>query len=158
MSSLLDPSPVSAGETRYERAVYTGTAVVVAVAMFIAASGSGSGDYVTAEPPPDALNITGNVFAAVTGILVLIPKSRAIGAVLAVGNMVSAMYLNYTYDGVDYFVDLIVYNVATTILASILIGHYARDLTGLFGGRNDHAAQSQPSDVPEDSETAEMAR
>ncbi|MEO1063048.1 MAG: hypothetical protein AAFZ07_16675 [Actinomycetota bacterium] len=129
MTSLLDPSPVSAVETRNERAVYTGIAVVVALAMFVAASGSGSGEYVTAEPPPDALNVAGNVFAAIVGILVLVPKSRGIGALLAVANMFVSMYLNYTYDGVDYFVDLIAYNTVTIMLGSILIGHHARDLT-----------------------------
>ncbi|MEM8924137.1 MAG: hypothetical protein AAGD35_11610 [Actinomycetota bacterium] len=128
MNALLAPSRVSGRETGNERIAYTAITVIVAVAMFIAASGSGSGEYVTAEPPPDALNIAGNVFAAVIGILVLIPRTRIYGAILAVGNMFVSMYLNYTYDGVDYFVDLIPYNTVTIMLASILIGHYEPDL------------------------------
>ncbi|MEM7323991.1 MAG: hypothetical protein AAF531_12960 [Actinomycetota bacterium] len=131
LSSLLAPSPVSSRETRNERIGYTAITVLVAIAMFIAASGSGSGEYVTAEPPPDALNIAGNVFAATIGILVLIPRTRIYGAILAVGNMFVSMYLNYTYDGVDFFVDLIPYNVITIMLASILIGHYEPDLVRL---------------------------
>ena len=128
MSSLLAPSRVSSQETRNERIGYTAITVIVAIAMFIAASGSGSGEYVTAEPPPDALNIAGNVFAAAIGILVLIPRTRIYGAILAVANMFVSMYLNYTYDGVDFFVDLIPYNTVTIMLASILIGHYEPDL------------------------------
>ncbi len=128
MSSLFAPSRVSGRETRNERIAYTVMSVLVAIAMFLAASGSGSGEYVTAEPPPDALNIAGNVFAAAIGVLVLIPRTRVFGAILAVANMFVSMYLNYTYDGVDYFVDLIPYNTVTIMLASILIGHYEPDL------------------------------
>lgn len=131
MSSLLAPSRVSSGETRNERMAYWALAAIVAIAMFLAASGSGSGQYVTAEPPPDALNIAGNVFAAAIGIMVLIPRTRIYGAILAVVNMFLSMYLNYTYDGVDYFVDLIPYNTVTIMLASILIGHYEPDLARL---------------------------
>ncbi|MEM7271445.1 MAG: hypothetical protein AAF547_00070 [Actinomycetota bacterium] len=131
LRSLLAPSPVSGRETRNERLGYTAISVLVAIAMFLAASGSGSGQYVTAEPPPDALNIAGNVFAAAIGIMVLIPRTRVFGAILAVGNMFISMYLNYTYDGVEYFVDLIPYNTVTIMLASILVGHYEPDLARL---------------------------
>ncbi|MEM8705207.1 MAG: hypothetical protein AAGE98_02040 [Actinomycetota bacterium] len=128
LSPLLEPSAVSARETRNERIGYWVIAAIVALAMFIAASGSGSGEYVTAEPPPDALNIGGNVFAAAIGVMVLLPRTRIYGAILAVGNMFISMYLNHTYDGVEYFVDLVPYNVTTIMLASILIGHYEPDL------------------------------
>ena len=97
----------------------------------------------TAEPPPDALNIAGNVLAAVIGVLVLIPRTRAFGALLAVGNMFVSMYLNHTYDGVDYFVDLIPYNVGTITLAAILVGRYARDLPHTFRGGYDELIESE---------------
>jgi hypothetical protein len=143
MNALLAPSRVSSQETHNERRGYWAISALVAIAMFLAASGSGSGEYVTAEPPPDALNIAGNVFAATVGILVLIPRTRIYGAILAVANMFVSMYLNYTYDGADYFVDLIPYNVITIMLASILIGHYEPDLVRL-----------QPGDESVDAETA----
>jgi len=130
LKSVLAPSAVSARETPNERTAYWVITGIVALAMFLAASGSGSGDFV-GEPPPDALNIAGNVFAATVGIMVLIPQTRIYGAILAVANMLVSMYLNYTYDGVDYFVDLIPYNVITIMLASILIGHYEPDLARL---------------------------
>ena len=131
MRSLLAPSRVSRHENTNERRAYWALSAIVAAAMFLAASGSGSGEYVTAEPPPDALNFAGNVFAFVVGLLVLIPRTRIYGAILAVLNMFASMYLNYTYDGVDYFVDLMPYNVVTIMLASILIGHYEPDLVRL---------------------------
>ena len=82
---LLADSTVSARETPNERRGYWAITGIVAIAMFLAASGSGSGDFV-GEPPPDALNIAGNVFAAAVGIMVLIPQTRIYGAILAVGN------------------------------------------------------------------------
>ena len=133
--SLLAPSRVSGRESSGERKAYWVITVIVALAMFLAATGSGSGEHVTAEPPPDALNIAGNVFAAAVGALVLIPRTRIYGAILAVINMLASMYFNYTYDGVDYFVDLIPYSITTIILASILIGHYEPDLAALGSGQ-----------------------
>ncbi|MEM9201031.1 MAG: hypothetical protein AAGC53_05205 [Actinomycetota bacterium] len=152
MSGLFAPSYVSAQETRNERIAWTAITVVVAIAMFLAASGSGSGEYVTAEPPPDALNIAGNVLAATIGILVLIPRTRVYGAILAVGNMFISMYLNYTYDGVDYFVDLIPYNTITIMLASVLVGHYEPDLSpAARNARNEpnEPNEEEPSDAPD---------
>lgn len=72
LKALLHPSTVSARETPNERTAYWVITGIVALAMFVAASGSGSGEYVTAEPPPDALNVAGNVFAAGIGIMVLV--------------------------------------------------------------------------------------
>ncbi|MEM8905966.1 MAG: hypothetical protein AAGA17_18580 [Actinomycetota bacterium] len=146
MSSLLAPSRVSARETRNERRAYWAIAALVAIAMFLAALGSGSGEHVTEEPPPTALNVAGNVFAATIGILVLIPRTRIYGAILAVGNMFVSMYLNHTYDGVDYFVDLIPYNVVTIMLASILIGHYEPDLARVSPGGDPGQADGPGSD------------
>ncbi|MEM7337220.1 MAG: hypothetical protein AAF467_01160 [Actinomycetota bacterium] len=158
LSALLAPSHVSGRETPNERRAYWVITAIVAVAMFLAASGSGSGEYVTAEPPPDALNIAGNVFAATIGVLVLIPRTRIYGAILAVANMFVSMYLNYTYDGVDYFVDLIPYNVTTIMLASILIGHYEPDLAMLKPARHSAATSEDGSHLDEQPEASTSAR
>ncbi|MEM9463916.1 MAG: hypothetical protein AAGA90_01005 [Actinomycetota bacterium] len=131
MAAVLQPSHVSGRDGRGATIGFTAISVVVAIAMFLAASGSGSGDFV-ADPPPDWLNIGGNVFSVVIGLLVLVPRTRALGAILATGNMFVSMYLNHRYDGVDYFVDLIPFNTVTIMLASILIGHYVADLPRLF--------------------------
>ncbi|MEM9036692.1 MAG: hypothetical protein AAGA99_18960 [Actinomycetota bacterium] len=133
MTSFFRPSFVTAAESRRERIVFTGIAIVVAVAMFLAASGSGSGDPV-GEQPPVVVDVGGNVLSVVIGLLVLMPRTRAIGSILAIGNMFVSMYLNYTVDGVDYFVDLIPYNTVTIMLASVLLGHHAADLAHLRGG------------------------
>ena len=135
MRRLLEPSFISGRDSRPATIVFTVMAVLVALAMFAAASGSGSGDFVTEDPPPDWLNISGNVFAAIVGVLVLIPRTRALGSILAVANMFLSMYLNYRFDGVDYFAQLIPYNTVTIMLASILVGHYAADLPRLVDGR-----------------------
>ena len=109
--------------------------------MFLAASGSGSGNPVSA-PPPVWLDVGGNIFAAAIGLFVLIPRTRILGGISAVINMFISMYLNYTIDGIEYFALLSPYNTITIMLASILIGHYAADLFYL-NGRPDPLEQGQ---------------
>lgn len=132
MKKLLQPSFVSQNDSRGWTIFYTGITILVSISMFIAASGSGSGDPVSA-PPPVWVDVGGNVIAGLTGLLVLIPRTRIVGAVSAVINMFISMYLNYIIDGIEYFALFSPYNTITIMLASILIGHYAADLFYLNG-------------------------
>lgn len=127
MKKLLQPSFVSQNDSRGWTIFYTIITVLVALSMFLAASGSGSGNPVY-EPPPAWVDVGGNVIAALTGLLVLIPRTRILGGISAVVNMFISMYLNYTVDGIEYFALLSPYNTITIMLSSILIGHYAADL------------------------------
>ncbi len=132
MKTILSPSFVMQRDSKQSNIAYTIVAVLVALAMFLAASGAGSGEYVTEQPLPDWVNIGGNVLAALFGILVLIPRTRVIGAILAVALMFLSMYLNYTVDGIEFFAAAIPYNTITIMLGSILMGHYFEDLGYLF--------------------------
>ncbi|MEM8860201.1 MAG: hypothetical protein AAGD96_17865, partial [Chloroflexota bacterium] len=133
MRKLFQPSFVSQSDSRGWTIFYTVVTVLVALSMFLAASGSGSGSYVSEEPFPVWLDFIGNVVAALTGVLVLIPRTRIVGAISAVINMFISMYVNYMIDGIEYFALLSPYNTVTIMLASILIGHYAADLFHLIG-------------------------
>ena len=145
MKKLFQPSFVSQNDSRRWTIFYTVLTVLVAISMFLAASGSGSGNPISA-PPPVWVDVGGNVIAALTGVLVLIPRTRIVGAISAVINMFISMYLNYTIDGIEYFALFSPYNTITIMLASILIGHYAADLFHLVNGpRSSEHGQLSPS-------------
>ncbi|MEM7324952.1 MAG: hypothetical protein AAF531_17830 [Actinomycetota bacterium] len=141
MRHVFSPSHVMQRDRRGTTIVYTVIAVLVALAMFVAAAGAGPEQSVTGRSVPQWFDVGANVLAIGYGILVLIPRTRALGAILAVFNMFGSMYVNYEYGGVDFFVDAIPYNTVTIMLGSLLIGHYAEDLAYLpkvSTSRTDH--------------------
>lgn len=115
--------------------IFTVLAVLVALAMFLAASGSGSEQPAGDTTIPGWVDIAANLASVVFGLLVLVPRTRVVGALLAVANMVVSMYTNYQVDGVDYFVKVIGFNIATIVFASMLAGHYFADLWHLSARR-----------------------
>ncbi|MEM7801922.1 MAG: hypothetical protein AAF633_22195 [Chloroflexota bacterium] len=134
MSGTASRSKRRCDDTDTVNIVYTIIAVLVAIAMLIAASGSGTGVYATGEPTLGRLLLDqgGNVLAVVIAVLVLIPRTRILGAIMAVVLMFISMYLNYTIDGIEFFARAIPYNTITIMLGSILIGHYFEDFRYLF--------------------------
>ena len=131
MSEIFSESFVMQRDSERAKTAYWVIAVLVALAMFVAASGSGSDMPMGDRTTPGWLDVLGNVFAVVFGILVLIPRTRILGAIFAVANMFMSMYVNYAVDGVGFFVDAIPYNTVTIMLGSILIGHHFEDLANL---------------------------
>ncbi|MEM7272416.1 MAG: hypothetical protein AAF547_04990 [Actinomycetota bacterium] len=131
MRQFLGPSPVMQRDGRRATIGYTVVAVLVALAMFVAAAGAGPEQATTDRSLPDWFHAGANALAIVYGVLVLIPRTRALGALLAVANMFLSMYVNHEFGGVEFFVDAIAYNTVTIMLGSILVGHYLEDLAGL---------------------------
>ncbi|MEM8857929.1 MAG: hypothetical protein AAGD96_06390 [Chloroflexota bacterium] len=134
MKTILDKTLVMQRDSKQANIVYTIIAVIVAIAMLIAASGAGTETYATGEPTLGRLILDngGNVLAVIFAVLVLIPRTRIVGAISAVILMFISMYLNYTLDGIEFFARAIPYNTITIMLASILTGHYFEDLRYLF--------------------------
>lgn len=97
-------------------------ALLVAVAMFLCASGSGN--PATVDPLPDWINITSNVVCVIIGIFVLNPGTRFIASIFAALNMVASMVTNYKVDGYDYFLQALPFNIVTLVLALVLIYHH----------------------------------
>lgn len=125
MPNVLNAPPVP-GETPRTRTLYTVATVIVAVAMFVAALGSGNPDTPPEAKPPAWLDILGNILAAGIGVLVLIPRTRAIGGAGAVVMMVISMYLNYRFDGLDFFLLALPFNLITLTLGALLAWRYGR--------------------------------
>lgn len=134
MKAILEKTLVMQRDSKRANVVYTIITVLVALAMLVAALGAGTESYASGEPTlgRSILDNGGNVLAIIIGILVLIPRTRSLGAISAVIQMFISMYLNYTLDGVDFFVTVIPYNTITIMLSSILIGHYFEDFRYIF--------------------------
>ena len=94
-------------------------------------SGSGSGNPATVDPLPDWINTTGNLMCIVIGVLVLLPRTRFVGAVLAALMMLASMAANYWVDGAAYFVKVLPFNMITLALAIAVVWHDQ-------GSRHDH--------------------
>ncbi|MEM7347008.1 MAG: hypothetical protein AAF485_22440 [Chloroflexota bacterium] len=140
MKKILSPSFVMQRDSKPSNIAYTIVAVLVALAMFIAASGAGSDDFVIEQPLPDWFNIGANLLAILIGMLVLIPHTRIIGAILAVVQMFLSMYINYAVVGIEFFAVAIPYNTVTIMLGSTLMAHYFADIPFIF--RPSHSASN----------------
>jgi hypothetical protein len=125
-STLFQRTPVSQADSRLAHAAYTIAAVLVAVAMFLAASGSGN--PATEQPLPDWVNTGANLLCVFIGVLVLLPRFRAVGAIAAALNMVASMFTNYQVDGYAYFVHVLPFNLVTLALSLVLAWHHRSDL------------------------------
>ena len=132
MKTWLDLTFVMQRDSKTTNTIFTILSILVALSMFVAAAGSGSGNHVTEQPLPGWVDVGANIASALIGIMVLIPRTRVIGSVLAVINMLLSMYVNYTVDGINYFAQVIPYNIATIMVAALLIGHYFEDLAAVF--------------------------
>jgi hypothetical protein len=109
---------------------YTGVTVLLALTQFACAAGSGN--PATAAPLPDGVAIAANVLAVVIGLLVLIPRTRALGGLLAGWNMTASMLTNYEVDGIDYFLQVLAFDLASLALALLVLWRYRSDLRYTF--------------------------
>ena len=89
---------------------------------------SGSGNPATAEPLPDWINAGANLLCVAIAVLVLLPRTRAIGAMAAGVNMVISMVTNILVDGVTYALLVLPFNIVTIALSVIVAWHHRGDL------------------------------
>lgn len=127
MQKLIRPTLVMNRDGKTTHTIYTLLAVIVALAMFLAASGSGN--PTTEEPLPAWVDTGANVLAALIGILVLLPKTRVASSMAAAVLMILSMFFNYTVDGYDFFLRALPFNLGTLVIALILTSHYWDDLS-----------------------------
>ncbi|MEM9954452.1 MAG: hypothetical protein AAF846_22780 [Chloroflexota bacterium] len=132
MNNILSFTPVMKRDGRIANIFYWILVIIVALALFVAAAGAGPEDYIPANPLEDWFNVAANIVCVIFGFLVLIPRTRIIGALFGVIYMFGAMYINYTVAGVDFFVSAIPYNTISLTVSSILVGHYFEDLAYVF--------------------------
>lgn len=110
-----------------KRAMLWAMCIAIAAAMGLAASGSGNPE--TADPLPDWVNTASNLLCIVIGALVLLPRTRFIGAFAAGLMMVVSMATNYWVDGVTYFIKVLPFNLVTLGLATVVVWYCRADRT-----------------------------
>ena len=130
MIGLFKRTAVMQSDSRSTHKFYTGVAVLLALTQFACATGSGN--PATAAPLPDGVNIAANVLAVGIGLLVLMPRTRALGGLLAALNMVASMFTNYEVDGLDYFLQVLFFDLSSLTLALMVLWHYRSDLRHTF--------------------------
>ncbi len=128
--SFIKPTGVMRRERKTTQLIYTVFTLLVALAMFLAASGSGN--PTTAEPLPTWVDMSANVVAALIGLLVLLPKTRGVGSIAAILLMLLSMVVNYNVDGYAFFLRALPFNLGTVVIAFILARHYWKDLPNTF--------------------------
>ncbi|MEI8302771.1 MAG: hypothetical protein WCG13_05725 [Burkholderiales bacterium] len=132
MRKRFEPSPAMGRDGPRTHVLMSLVALMVAIAMFVAASGSGNPE--TLEPLPDWVNIGANLLCVVIGLLVLLPRTRAVASLAAALNMVASMFTNYWVDGPAYFLRVLPFNAITLLLALAVVWHYREDL-GMRAGK-----------------------
>lgn len=128
MGAPFTPSPDMRRDGTRAQVLFSLIALIVALAMFAAASGSGN--PATLKPLPDWVNTGSNVLCVIIGILVLLPRTRGRASLAAGINMVVSMITNYLVDGPAYFLKVLAFNAITLILALVLVWHYRADHRG----------------------------
>jgi hypothetical protein len=124
--SLFSNTPTMQRHHGAIRLVYWVLCGLIAAAMGLAASGSGN--PATVEPLPDWINAGANLLCVAIAVLVLLPRTRAIGAIAAGVNMIISMVTNILVDGVTYAVLVLPFNIVTIALSVIVAWHHRGDL------------------------------
>lgn len=73
LKDLFAKAAAMQNESKREQALYSALCVLIALAMGLAASGSGN--PATLEPLPDWINIGSNALCVLIGVMVLVPRT-----------------------------------------------------------------------------------
>ena len=128
LNMLFKPTPTMLNDSRAANILYNLVAALVAVTMFLCASGSGN--PTTAQPLPDVFNTASNVLCVFIGIFVLLPRTRATASIAAAFNMLASMLVNYLVDGYAYFLQVLAFDLTALGLSLVVLWHYRKDLKG----------------------------
>lgn len=125
-TDLLKPTTTMESDSPTTRVLHWMLCLLIAAAMVLAASGSGNPD--TAEPLPDWINSGSNILCVLIGILVLLPRTRAWGAIAAALMMIVSMTTNFVIDGPGYFVKVLPFNLVVLAISLAVAWHHRGDL------------------------------
>ena len=132
MSKLFSPTWVMLNESKKAKIIFTILVCWVAFGQFLCASGSGPSTG--ADPVSGWVHTAMNIANVIIAILVLTPKTRALGAILSTIILFISMSANLTFYGFTYFLKLSPFDLAFFIPSILIFIHYRPDLVQTFRG------------------------
>jgi len=132
MNQLFIPTSVMLNEGKRTKVIFTALVCWVAFGQLLCASGSGPSTG--ADPVAGWVHIAMNIANVIIALLVLIPKTRALGAMLSTIILLISMSANLTFYGFAYFLKLSSFDLAFFIPSIVIFIHYRPDLAQTFRG------------------------
>jgi len=130
MRQLFSPTSVMLNESKKAKITYTILVFWVALGQLLCASGSGPSTG--ADPVAGWVHTAMNVVNVIIALLVLIPKTRALGAMFSTIILFISMSANLTFYGFAYFLKLSSFDLAFFIPSIVIAIHYKPDLAKTF--------------------------
>jgi len=130
MRQLFRPTSVMLNESKKAKIIFTILVCWVAFGQFLCASGSGPSTG--ADPVAGWVHTAMNITNVMIAILVLIPKTRALGALLSTIILLISMSANLTFYGFSYFLKLSLFDLAFFIPSIVIFIRYRPDLAQTF--------------------------
>jgi hypothetical protein len=130
MKSLFRPTPVILNESKRVKVTFTILVCWVVFGQLLCASGSGPS--VGADPVSSWIHTAMNIANVIIALLVLTPKTRALGAMLSTMILLVSMSANWTFYGFAYFLKLSPFDLAFFIPSIVIFMHYRADLVQTF--------------------------
>ncbi len=127
---LSQSTRVMAADSKFQANVYAALVVLIALGQFACASGSGGS--AGSDTVSGGVHTAMNVANTMIGVLVLIPRTRAIAALLSAVILILSMTANYTFYGVPYFLKLLPFDGSIFLVSVIVAVHYAAEIRNTF--------------------------
>ena len=115
-----------AADSKSQAKFYAVLVALIALGQFACASGSGGS--AGSDSVSGGVHTAMNVANTMIGLLVLIPRTRAIAAVFSAVILTLSMAANYTFYGVSYFLKLLPFDGSIFLVSVIVAVHYAADI------------------------------
>ena len=113
-------------ESRRAKAIFTILVCWVVFGQLLCASGSGPSTG--ADPVSSWVHTAMNMANVIIALLVLAPKTRALGAMLSTMILLVSMSANWMFYGFAYFLKLSPFDLAFFIPSILIFMHYRADL------------------------------
>jgi hypothetical protein len=130
MKELFRPTSVMSHDSKKSKLIFTILVCWVVIGQLLCASGSGPSTG--ADPVSGWIHTAMNIANVIIALLVLTPKTRALGAMLSTMILLVSMSANWTFYGFAYFLKLSPFDLAFFIPSIVVFMHYRPDLAQTF--------------------------
>ena len=130
MKELFRPTSVMSHDSKKVKLIFKILVYWIAFGQLLCASGSGPSTG--ADPVSGWIHTAMNIANVIIALLVLTPKTRALGAMLSTMILLVSMSANWTFYGFAYFLKMSPFDLAFFIPSIVVFMHYRPDLAQTF--------------------------